>query len=330
MIYKVSVIVPVYNTEKYISICIQSLLDQTLDSLEIILLDDGSSDQSGQICDQYALKHKNICVYHLENGGPSRARNIGLQKAKGKYIGFVDSDDYVEKDMFFSLYEEAEKRKSDVVMCSYAIDNGESVYEIKMNYKTEYQGHVEIVDGLCAAYSTRYHNGLYSVWNKLFSSDFLIKNQLNFDEELIRAEDAWFVLACLKVANKVSFTNKILYKYRQVSTSTMHTFQQDRYMRSKEFRKRLEQEDKKLGISIDYNEFYYEFLYETFVYCRAMVIANNINIVRKILNDSFFFRACQYNQYLPAHLKWMSRLEQLNCKWLLLKVITIWSKLKRI
>ena len=282
MNYKVSVIVPVYNTENYINICIQSLLDQTLDSLEIILLDDGSSDQSGLICDQYALKHKNICVYHLENGGPSRARNIGIKKANGKYIGFVDSDDYVEKNMFFLLYEEAERKKSDIVMCSYAIDNGKSVYEIKMDYKSEYNGHAEIVDGLCSAYSTRYHNGLYSVCNKLFNYNFLKENRICFNEELIRSEDAWFVFESLKVADKVGFLNKSLYKYRQVASSTMHTIQADRYERSKRFRQKLEQEDKKLGISIDYNEFYYEFLYEAFVYCRFMIMNNNSGIVRKV------------------------------------------------
>lgn len=100
----ISVIVPVYNVEKYLHKCINSILNQTYKNLEIILIDDGSTDNSGKICDEYALKDNRIKVIHKENGGLSSARNAGLDICSGDYIGFVDSDDYIAEDMYEYLY----------------------------------------------------------------------------------------------------------------------------------------------------------------------------------------------------------------------------------
>ena len=96
----ISLIIPVYNTEQFLRRCLDSVINQTYKNLEIILIDDGSTDNSGKICDEYVLKDNRIKVLHIENGGPSYARNKGLEIAKGDYIGFVDSDDYVDKDIF--------------------------------------------------------------------------------------------------------------------------------------------------------------------------------------------------------------------------------------
>lgn len=101
----ISVIVPVYNTKEYLSRCVESLLAQTYSPMEILLVDDGSSDGSEQLCDEFAAKDERIRVFHKENGGSSTARNLGLDNAKGEYIGFVDSDDYVEADMYQYLYD---------------------------------------------------------------------------------------------------------------------------------------------------------------------------------------------------------------------------------
>ena len=100
----VSIIVPVYNVEKYLERCIDSLVNQTLKDIEIILVDDGSTDDSGNICDKYAKKDKRIKVIHKENGGLSDARNIGLSIANGRYLQFVDSDDFIHKQMIEILY----------------------------------------------------------------------------------------------------------------------------------------------------------------------------------------------------------------------------------
>lgn len=326
MEYNVSVIVPVYKAEKYLSKCVDSLLNQTLESLEIILVDDGSPDNCGKMCDEFAKNNENVKVIHIDNGGPSRARNIGIQNASGKYIGFADSDDYVDTHMFFLLFSEAEKKSADIVMCSYAIDDGKNIRKLRMEYSAEYNGRNELINGLAALYSKRSHNGLYSVWNKLFNKKLLLNNNILFDESLIRAEDAWFVFDCLKAAEKFIFINKVLYYYRQVASSTMHTIQDDRYERSKAFRKKLEHEDKKLGITIDYNEFYYEFLYESFIYCRAMLQQNKKEAVKKVLKDKYFYNACRYGKKLPKHLKIMCLLERFRLQGTLTKILTRWGK----
>lgn len=101
---KVSIIIPVYNSENYIKRCLDSLINQTLRGIEIIIVDDGSNDSSGAICDKFALADERISVFHICNSGPSYARNFRISKAKGEYIGFVDSDDYVNLEMFEKLY----------------------------------------------------------------------------------------------------------------------------------------------------------------------------------------------------------------------------------
>lgn len=326
MEFKVSVIVPVYNAEKYLCECVDSLLRQTLDSVEIILIEDGSPDGSGAICDRYAQQYNNIVVYHVENGGPSKARNIGLGYAHGKYIGFVDSDDYVKSDMFEILYSKAEEKNIDIMMCSYSTDDGKMLKPSNMEYGTLYDGKDEIINGLISCYSTSYHIGLYSVWNKIFNSNLLRRNNIFFDEELIRAEDAWFVFECLKVSYTIGFVNTALYIYRQVPTSTMHTVQADRYERSKAFRLKLLDEDKVLGIVVDKNEFFCEFLYEAIIYCRAMMQQNNSEEVRSVLDDGFFYDSCKYTKYLPIHAKILCRLERMRLKHFMTILLKYWSR----
>lgn len=114
----ISIIVPVYNTMKYLVRCVESILNQTYKELQIILVDDGSTDGSGALCDDYAAKDKRIFVIHKENGGLSSARNAGLDVAAGKYIGFVDSDDYIEADMYEKMLHEIERHSADMCICS--------------------------------------------------------------------------------------------------------------------------------------------------------------------------------------------------------------------
>ena len=116
----ISIIVPVYNVEKYLSKCIDSIINQTYKNIEIILIDDGSTDSSGAICDKYALVDSRIHVLHIENSGVSNARNVGLNHATGDYIGFVDSDDYIEPNMYELLLEELIADDVDVVQCNHA------------------------------------------------------------------------------------------------------------------------------------------------------------------------------------------------------------------
>lgn len=119
MIPAISVIVPVYNVAPYLCRSVDSVLQQTFPELEILLIDDGSTDASGSICKKYAAKDRRVRVIHKENGGPSNARNVGMQEAKGQYFAFVDGDDYIELDMMERQYELAQKYQADVVCCGY-------------------------------------------------------------------------------------------------------------------------------------------------------------------------------------------------------------------
>ena len=121
---KISVIVPVYNVEKYLYKCINSILEQTFNEFELILVNDGSTDNSGNICDEYAIKDRRVIVIHKENGGLSSARNAGLDIAKGSYISFIDSDDWIARDMYETLFDVGLKNDLDIVQCGYT-----SVYE---------------------------------------------------------------------------------------------------------------------------------------------------------------------------------------------------------
>ena len=165
---KISIIVPVYNVEKYLNRCIDSILNQTLEDIELILVDDGSKDGSGQICDEYAVKDCRVRVFHIENGGPAKARNLGIIHAIGEYIGFVDSDDYIESSMYERLYSRAMINNSDVVMCGYNIVTEDSVIHKILNYNSEYSNQDIIKENLIYAYYTDKHDGLYSLCNKIF------------------------------------------------------------------------------------------------------------------------------------------------------------------
>lgn len=135
MEYRVSVVVPVYNIEMYLEECVNSLINQTIDNIEILLIDDGSTDSSGIMCDKYAEKHTNIKVIHKPNGGLGDARNVGARLAKGKYLYFIDSDDFLEKCALKYLFDEAEKKNLDVILFSAECFSDEDISFNKEQYK---------------------------------------------------------------------------------------------------------------------------------------------------------------------------------------------------
>ena len=128
----VSVIIPIYNTEKFLPLCISSVLNQTLTDIEVLLVNDGSTDGSGKICDEYACKDQRIQVIHTLNQGVSHARNQGLETAKGEYIAFMDSDDWIETDMIATLYQLIRTNEAGLATCGYIIENedGRPIYHI--------------------------------------------------------------------------------------------------------------------------------------------------------------------------------------------------------
>ncbi|MBW8348410.1 glycosyltransferase [Bacillus sp. IITD106] len=202
---EVSVIVPVYNVENYLVRCIESILSQTLKNIEIILINDGSTDNSGNICNEYASLDKRIKVIHKENGGLSSARNAGIKIASGCYLGFVDSDDYIDPHMYKNLYELCKKTDSDIGVCRFGRKiNGKMVTEVKEKKVIELNN-VEAMRQLFRGELYR-----FSVCNKLFKKS-CFKN-IMFPEGRIH-EDLSTSYKLFSNAKKVIYTSNIGYIY---------------------------------------------------------------------------------------------------------------------
>lgn len=204
---KISVIVPIYNVEKYLGKCLNSILEQTFTDYELILVDDGSTDSSGDMADEYALKDDRISVIHKKNGGLSDARNHGIDKANGEYVCFIDSDDWIEKTYLEELHELAVKNEADITICDYQKNTGDSVITQPKEFAVVIETGIDAIDNL---YSDKY--GIYVVaWNKLYNRDLF--TDLRYPVGMIHEDEAIFGdLFC--EAKKVVRTERILYNYR--------------------------------------------------------------------------------------------------------------------
>lgn len=205
---KISVIVPIYNVEKYLEKCLNTIISQTYKNLEIILIDDGSNDNSGIICDEYAKKDKRIIVIHQKNTGVSSARNKGLKIASGDYIGFIDPDDYIQKNMYEIMLNNILESKSDICICGIKrITEDGIIANITKKQEIREYTKKEILELLIQdKYITT------SVWNKLFKSE-LIK-MIEFNENRKVGEDFEFILEALKKLEiRAIYDSKSLYNY---------------------------------------------------------------------------------------------------------------------
>ncbi|WP_455794815.1 glycosyltransferase [Clostridium butyricum] len=204
----ISIIVPVYNIEKYISVCVESILNQTIKNIEIILVDDGSSDSSGNICDRYSMLDNRIKVIHQKNKGLSGARNSGIDIAQGKYIGFVDGDDFIYPDMFECLYNLLEKNNADCACCGYdyfdEIKN--KVRKINRNNKIYYMNDVEAIENV---FFSQYYE--FYAWNKLWKTNKF--NKIRYPEGRI-FEDISTTYELFKQCKNVIYIQSSKYVYR--------------------------------------------------------------------------------------------------------------------
>ncbi len=241
MIPKVSVIVPIYNVEKYLKQCIDSLLNQTLKDIEIVLIDDGTKDNSDKIADEYKSKFDNVKVIHQENGGLGPARNTGIQNATGEYLTFVDGDDWVQPDMYEKLYEVAKKNNCDIVVsghCDYkngvpvvtkihplsgkTFSSKEEIKKIRKNLFGHYPGDKEV-----EAFPM-------SVCMSLYKRDIINKFHLRFKK--ILSEDTMFNIAAYNCAKTISFVSYTDYCYRkEEQASITQSLSSNKQIQFKEF-----------------------------------------------------------------------------------------------
>lgn len=323
----VSVVVPVYNVEKYLDRCITSILKQSLKNIELILVDDGSTDESGAICDTYAASDDRVSVYHLSNGGPAKARNYGISVAKGKYIGFVDSDDEIDSIMYQKMYENAAANNSNIVICDFGIINGKAKTTQHFDFRELYANKEMIKKELISSYFNGGLPGLSSSCNKIFDLSMIKKASLLMDEKLIRGEDAFFVLDCLIASECVSYIAEPLYLYYQNDTSIMHSFQENNYDRHVYVVKKLLGYSENLHYEIEPNAFYKGFLHPVTAHCMEATRLGKIDEVKRILNDPFYRSASQYTKKLPVHIKLLVGLARIGWIHTAILVYKIWAKI---
>lgn len=203
---KISVIVPVYNCEAYLPACIDSILMQTYSDLQVILVDDGSTDGSSKICDDYQIQDSRVCTLHQKNQGVSSARNRGLQAATGELISFVDSDDTLEPDMYELLVSNMEKYNAEISHCGFNRIEGNNIRPIYGTEQTVVHSREQALKCLIAGQS---FTG--SLWNKLYKKDIL--SGLVFREELKINEDILFNFEVFRRTTKTVFSDYAKYNY---------------------------------------------------------------------------------------------------------------------
>lgn len=222
---KVSVIIPIYNTAEYLPECLDSVISQTLKEIEIICVDDGSTDDTPQILEEYALRDERIKIIHKENGGLVAARKTGVMAAKGPYVAFVDSDDWIEKEMYEQLYHIAEEYHVDMVTCGFFLEGNYTTQHMDTIAQGIYEGQDMLWLRDKAIYNLQEHSsGLKaSLCYKLFKRELIQDAQCKIPDEITMAEDKMCLLTALLECNSVYVYHKSFYHYRIRANSIVHT-----------------------------------------------------------------------------------------------------------
>lgn len=232
---KISIIVPIYNVAKYLEKCILSIMQQTYDKLQIILVDDGSTDDSGHICDEYKEKDNRIVVIHKKNGGLVSARKAGIHMADGEFIGYVDGDDWIEPDMYEHLIRCMEETEADIIESDHYIENEISGEAKQVKSKLGY-GNFDASDiipiMLCDEEFNECRLQPY-IWSKLLRKEILEPIQLSVDEGIGCGEDAAVIYPYILKSNKVYISDYAGYHYMQRSNSMTNTLEKDELQKSK-------------------------------------------------------------------------------------------------
>lgn len=202
-----SVVIPIYNMEKYLKKCVNSVINQTYKNLEILLIDDGSTDKSSEICDDFLKVDKRIKVFHKTNGGLSDAKNFGIKKSKGKYVTFVDADDWIEKNMYETMLLKMKECDADISICGRFIDyeNGKSVKWYNCN-------ELEMTKEQSLIYLNSFYNFDMASWDKIYKKDLFDEIEFPYGK---KCEDAYTTYLLFSKCNKVIYVPICFYHYFQ-------------------------------------------------------------------------------------------------------------------
>lgn len=224
----ISIIVPIYKVEKYLKRCVDSILNQTFTDFELILVDDGSSDNCPAICDEYAKKDPRVKVIHKQNGGLINARKSGLKIASGEYIGFVDGDDWIEPDTYQNFADMIKKYSPDMVLSDFYYDNGTELSNSNQLFDQEFYDKTALKEKL---YPKMLFSGQYykfgvnpCCWSKVYKKELLKENLPQVDGRIKMGEDAAFTYPCLLDAESVATVKKPSYHYIQNPQSMTNSY----------------------------------------------------------------------------------------------------------
>lgn len=295
----ISIIVPVYNVEKYIRECIDSIIKQTYHNIELILIDDGSTDNSAKICDEYATKDKRIKVIHKENRGVSSARNIGLDNANGQYITFIDSDDYVKNNYCEELLKNLKDKNADCVACGYnrIYKNKEEKVVSKNAYALDSLGFLQNIMSI--------QNGLGFCHMKLWKKSSIM--DIRFDETLKVGEDSFFNMKVSQNIKKFYMLNQALYCYRFNENSVVRKYDENyvkKYLESMQLSKKYIEEhykDNEILLKKMNNYIVYHVLLVIVNYCtnpnKKLNNKNQLKEIKKVCNIQEFKEAIKNSDY---------------------------------
>lgn len=330
---KVSIIVPIYNVERYLDRCMQSLLHQTLHDIEIILVDDGSPDQCPRMCEEYAQQDSRIKVIHKENGGLGFARNAGLEIATGEYVAFCDSDDFVEMNMYEKLYEEAISSDADVVFSNFFTETkvGKWIASQEVKERTEWKGkEIEefMLDMVASApYVKQERKYQMSVWHSIYRRSILEDHHIRFySEREVLSEDFPFQMEYLKHAQKVVYLPQAFYHYCSNGGSLTHSFNPDKFGRVKVLYDIMAEQLKYIkGSQQRLDRFYIGYMRYRIMELAASDIKDKRHILANILKEPFWgiLRKRYPAKWLPIYprlIYWFSVHQQTNMLMTIMKV----------
>lgn len=276
----ITIIVPVYNVEIYLRKCIDSVIGQTYKNLQIILVDDGSTDLSGKICDDYALSDKRIQVIHKENGGLVSARKAGTVQAKGEFVLNIDSDDWVENDYIEKLVNAQISSQADIVACDLFMDIGECSNRIKNYFSVGIYETANIVDRLVYSGNFFEYGIQPHLVTKLIKRDILLKHQKNVDQGISAGEDAAVIYPCVLEADNIYIADICGYHYIQHTSSIT--------------KRRYDDEQLKLNMLVKYltgalknNRFHYDFTAQLDKYDKYIRLLRSISSFDENRNDKW-------------------------------------------
>lgn len=300
---KVSVIVPVYKAENFIAQCVDSILNQTMSDLEVILVDDGSPDNSGKLCDELALTDNRIKVFHQENGGVCAARNTGIENAEGEYIFFVDSDDYIPLDAIETLYNDVINNNADIsIGCMYS----DISHEKEQDDLQIWKGKQGLINGL------KDNPALYGCCSKLFKKALI--EDIRFEVGRRVHEDGYFTFLALIKLPVVTVRSKCTYIYRCNPESASHEAFSDKYfdvLYIEEIKRKIIEENFPELIEMAYNKLVKAHITMLHLFCRTKDkkynkdVKNSIKMVRKFSKyfipvnsgEKKFFSIVKYGGY---------------------------------